>query len=219
MLELQTLVFGPVEVREGIRRCEAVLAGDPPPLLSATAARAVAALLAMAGDFDGARERVERDRTIVADLGLPVIAAHAVEVYGLVELLAGDPAAAERELRPAYEAVAAIGELSAPTLAAMLARAVAEQGRPDEARELVETSRRAAPEDDLTTQAQLRLAGALATGDDGLAREAVELAERTDFLNLRADALAVLARLTGGDTSAAAELYRRKGNAAALAQL
>jgi hypothetical protein len=52
-----------------------------------------------------------------------------------------------------------------------------------------------------------------------LAREAVELAERTDFLNLRGDALANLAEVTGSGLEDAAAAYTQKGNAAALRRL
>jgi hypothetical protein len=56
---------------------------------------------------------------------------------------------------------------------------------------------------------------------DEVAREAVALAARTDFLNLHGDALACLARVSG-DAQAhdeARALYERKGNVAALTLL
>jgi hypothetical protein len=46
-----------------------------------------------------------QDRAILEDLGLRVAAAMAAEAYGLVEILAGDPTAAERELRAGFEAL------------------------------------------------------------------------------------------------------------------
>jgi hypothetical protein len=52
-----------------------------------------------------------------------------------------------------------------------------------------------------------------------LVHEAVELAERTDFLNLRGDAFANLAEVTGSGFEEAAEAYRCKGNVAALRRL
>jgi hypothetical protein len=54
-----------------------------------------------------------------------------------------------------------------------------------------------------------------------LAREAVSLADTTDFLNLQAGTLEVLAQIepASGALDAAGRLYERKGNLAALTRL
>jgi hypothetical protein len=91
---------------------------------------------------------------------------------------------------------------------------------------VTEASERAASPDDLTTQVQWRGPRAKVLARRGeraeaerLAREAVELASRTDFPSLRGDALANLAEVTGDGWEDAAAEYRRKGNLAALARL
>jgi ATP/maltotriose-dependent transcriptional regulator MalT len=213
-------------VPEAIARCEAVLAAGSSPLLTATACRALGGLRAMAGDMDEARALLQRDRDLLGELGLELTALFASEVWAILELLAGDAAAAERELRHAYGRLAEIGDMAAPTLGAIMAEALWRQGRLDEAFAATEASERTAPPDDLTTQVQWRGPRAkvlAARGDraaaERLAREAVELALRTDFPTLRGDALANLAHVTGDGWHDAAAEYRRKGNVAALAQL
>ena len=75
----------------------------------ASALRALAGLKAMVGDFGEARELVDAHKAIVQELGL-VTAAAAAETYGIVEMLAGDAAAAERELATGYALLDEIGE-------------------------------------------------------------------------------------------------------------
>jgi hypothetical protein len=87
---------------------------------------------------------------------LDMLALFTAEVWALVELLAGDAAAAERELRRSYDGLAKLGEIAAPTMAAILAEALWRQGRHDEAHEATEASERLVSPDDLTTQVQWR---------------------------------------------------------------
>ena len=202
--------------------------------IEASAARALAGLTAMEGRFDEALGLLERDREILEDLGLRVAAASAAEIAGSVQLLRGDPVAAERELRRGYEAFEKMGELAnLSTLAAMLAQALYAQGRDEEALRLTETSEASAAAEDLHTQVQWRAARAKVLARAGqteeavaLAREAVELGGRTDFLVMRGNAaldLAEVLLLAGrADESVAAArdalaLYERKGASAAVA--
>jgi hypothetical protein len=150
----------------------------------------------------------------------------------IVELLAGDPVAAERSLRSGYEALEAMGDRAfLSTTAAFLGQALVAQGRPAEAEEMSVVSAELAAGDDLLTQSMWRgvRAQALASRGDAreaerLAREAIALAQGTDFLNLQADARADLALVLRGDEARAAmaravALYERKGNAAAVRRL
>ena len=73
---------------------------------------------------------VDRERRCSTSSGCPLLLALAGEVHTLVERLAGDPAAAAAVARPAYEIVR---RGPGPTLAAILARALFEAGRDDEA--------------------------------------------------------------------------------------
>jgi tetratricopeptide (TPR) repeat protein len=114
------------------------------------------------------------------------------------------------------------------TTAALLARAIYEQGRYDEAYEFTETSATAAAVEDVVTQIAWRAVRAriLACQDrareaEDLAREAVGLAERTDLSSDRGDAFLDLAevfrasaRLEEAEAVVrrALSLYERKGN-------
>lgn len=229
-------LFGPTPVTEAARRCEELLVR---PLeqrrITAAAYRALAGLRAMEGEFDEARRLAREDRAILEALGLKVAAAMAAEEYGLVEILAGDAAAAEEQLRAGYAALEEIGETSLlPNIAAMLAQVLYSQGRDDEAFRFSEISEHATARDDLAPQVQWRavrakLLARAGAADDGerLAREAVALAEGTpDFVHLRADALLDLGEvLAAGSAEAGAagpiekalELYERKGNVVSAA--
>jgi DNA-binding SARP family transcriptional activator len=229
-LSVGAAFFGPMPVPEAIAVCEEILAqpGQQRRIV-ASALRALAGLKAMAGSFVEARELIASHRQVLGELGLRVTAASAAETYGIVEMLAGDPAAAERELASGYQTLDEIGEIATfPDLAAKLADALYAQGRDDEAFELSEVSKRATAPDDLSASVQWRAVQAKilarrgdAAAAEQLAREAVALAEETDFLVLHADALMDLAevlRLTDREGESAPfveqalELYERKGH-------
>ena len=107
----------------------------------------------MNGDFAKAREMCVRGRAVLRDLGQGVRAASASLDLAVIELLAGDPAAAEREIRPDCELLEKMGETYfLSTMAAMLARAVREQGRDAEALELTGLAERSAADDDIDAQ-------------------------------------------------------------------
>ena len=229
-LSVGAAFFGPMPVAEAIRVCEEILAqpGQQRRII-ASALRALAGLKAMAGSFSEARELFASHREVLGELGLRVTAASAAETSGIIEMLAGDPAAAERELAEGYGILDEIGEsANFPDLAAKLAEALYAQGRDDEAFELSEVSKRASAPDDLSPGVQWRAVQAKllakrgdAAAAEALAREAVALAGETDFLVLHADALMDLAevlRLTDRDSEAAPfveqalELYEQKGH-------
>ncbi|PYO44610.1 MAG: adenylate/guanylate cyclase domain-containing protein, partial [Gemmatimonadetes bacterium] len=222
--------FGPTPVDEAIALCHEILErpGQQPRIV-ASALRALAGLEAMRGNFDEARSLVARYRAILEDLGLTVTAASASETSAIVELLAGEPAAAERELRRGFASLERMGEtFNQPNLAAMLAHALHAQGRDAEALQYSEVSEKATGAEDVYTQAQWRSARAKVLAAEGrmneaeaLARQAVAAAETTDFLVLRADSLVDLAevlRLRGKDGAAgeslaeAVRLYEQKGS-------
>ena len=71
------------------------------------------------------------------ELELQVDAATMALQASHVEFLAGDTAAAEAELRRGYDVLDRLGDrYYLPTFAGLLARALLQQGRPDEAAEL-----------------------------------------------------------------------------------
>ena len=235
-LLLGASLYGPTPVAEAVRRCEELLAGRlEQRRIAAAAYRALSGLRAMEGNFDEARRLARQDRAILEDLGLKVAAAMAAEEYGLVEILAGDAGAAERQLRTGYEALEELGETSIlANLAAMLAQVLYSQNRQDEALRFSEISERVTARDDLVPQVQWRAARAkllARTGDveaaERVAREAVALAEETpDFLLLRGDALLDLGEVlaatadraaAGAATAEALRLYEQKGNVVSAA--
>jgi len=94
-----------------------------------------------------------------------------------IEMLAGDPAAAAREL---YASSAAFDEIGAATSAtthrALLAEVVASLGRLDEAADLADQVAAKASADDVITHVLWRSALARVRAREGSAQEAVELA-------------------------------------------
>src|SRR5260370_22219203 len=111
----------------------------------------------MQGHFDEARELLARYRAILDALGLRVTAASAAETNGIVELLAGDPVAAERDLRWGYAELERMGvKTTRANLVAVLAEAAHAQGRADEALEWSEVSERVTAPGDLYPQGRWR---------------------------------------------------------------
>lgn len=152
---------------------------------------------AMTGKFEEARALYRGARSLLRDLGQGVQAASTGIDVAMVELLAGDPATAEREVWPDYAFLEQRGETYfLSTMAALLARAVLDQGRDDEALALSERAEATAAEHDLDAQVLWRsvrapiLARAQRFEDAGrLANDAVELARKTGLPIALADAL------------------------------
>jgi tetratricopeptide (TPR) repeat protein len=204
------------------------------PEAEAAILRHLSGLHAMAGRFELARELLATSVALCAELGLTLNAV-AAQNEAFVELLAGNPAAAEASLRGCYQMLEDMGERAfRSTTAAMLARALLEQGRLEEAEELALLSARLASSGDLLTQLLWRSVrarvlaarGAFAEAE-ALALAAVELAATSDFLNCRGDAVLDLSRVLARcgkheealkATGAALALYERKGNVVAAGQ-
>ena len=189
----------------------------------------LAILRAMLGEFEAARELVARARRLLVErmrARRPLMFVAAAS--GVVEILAGDPATAEIELRKALAMAIEMAERHQTSeIAAELSRVLCSSGRYDEAGRLAALSMEAAPSESVVCQALWRAAKArvMAGGDEHreaeqLAGEAVGLAPM-QMLNLRADLLIDLAEalIAGGDSnrakaviSNAVELYQEKGN-------
>ena len=231
-----SLFFGPTNVTEGIRRCEDILA-EVETNMAATAdvLRPLAGLRAMQGQFEEARQLLTTSDATFAELGLTLNSAvshHAA----MVELLAGDPVAAERSLRSGYTALEEMGDRALlSTTAAFLGQALLAQDRVEEAESLAELSAEMAADDDLITQVLWRGVRARCLAGRGrleeaerLALKAVTLAGATDFVNHRADALVdlgIVLRQFGRAYDAQAvfgqalQLYDQKGNAVMAARV
>jgi tetratricopeptide (TPR) repeat protein len=228
-----SLLYGPTPVADAIRRCEAICAEVSGNLTAmAYVLQPLAGLHAMDGRFDRARELLATSHAAFEELGLTLSSAVSHTAAGTVELLAGDPVAAERSLRTGYSALEELGERNLlSTTVALLAQALLAQQHDQEAERFADLSEELAATDDLITQVLWRGARSRSLARRGLideaerlAREAVALAQRSDFVNDRGDALVELAlvqRQAGhlDDARAALaeglRLYELKGNVVA----
>jgi class 3 adenylate cyclase/tetratricopeptide (TPR) repeat protein len=227
-------VYGPAPVEEIERRCDELLKMSVGTGYEAPALMALAWARAMQGRFGEARDLVRRSRAIYEDLGLRLRSTIVAETAGGIEMLAGDAVAAEHELRASLVALAEMGEQGIQsTVAAALAHALIEQGRLDEASEMVSASQLAGAEDDVSTHvlgqsARARILASLGRHEEAerIARDAVGHAEETDDLNMRGDTLRDLGRVLSeaGERDGAVfaveqalGLYEAKGNSAAVA--
>jgi len=224
------LLYGPEPADRAIARCEELLAaahGDQ--RAEALLMTALAQLYAMRADFGKARVLYRRGQATLEDLGAR-LQATAVSIYsGRVELLAGDPLAAEARMRPAYEAFRKMGErATSSTLAAILGEAVYQQGRYDEAEALSRVSEEIASQEDFDAQYRWRalrakiraLKGAISEAE-ATAREGVRIVQQSDSPVEQANALLTLGevlRMSGRSEEAtsiiaqALQLYEAKGD-------
>ena len=222
------LVAGETPVPDCLRVCEELVPwrGMDHPLVLCE----LAGLRAMLGDFDGARDLVACARRLVVErmrARRPLMFAAGLSAY--VEILAGDLAAGERELRTALQMALEMREREwVSQFAASLSRVLSIQGS-EEAERSSALSFGTAPAENVGAQALWRSAkarGLVNRGDHGeaerLAREAIQLVPR-EMLNLGADLrvdLAEILLVTRRREAAlpvineAIDLYKRKGNLA-----
>ncbi len=192
-------------------------------------------MLARAGRVEEAQQAFADARAVFLELDLPVHVAYLALSTAVVEPLASDPQAAERELRPAIEFFEGSGATHiAASLMPVLAGVLVEQGRVEEALELSERTEQIAAMDDLDAQVKWRVARAQAlTASNHLAeaerfaREAVEVAAPGDTVILDADAHSCLGEVLLAARSPseavpvlerALELYETKGDVISAAQ-
>jgi tetratricopeptide (TPR) repeat protein len=221
---------GPTAVDDAIDRCNVLLAEAGTPVWESFILPFIAALRAMGGEFDLARERLaeaREGRREFADTGTLVTSWAALA--GEVELLAGQPQRAEEILSEACEALQGVRDVDwMATNRALLAEAVYRQGRFEEALSLSATALRIAPSGHLTscavarrvqTKALARL-GRLAESES-LGTETVELLSSSDVLDERGEAWAALGEAlalrdafeeAGRAWEEAISFFERKGN-------
>lgn len=223
---------GPTPVPEAIRKCEELARWRD--MIHPGVLCELAHLRAMAGDFDEARELISRARRLMVErmrLRRPLM--WAARSSAAVEMLIGDSASGERDLRVGLEMALDFDERDVVSkIAARLSRSLFTRGETQEAGRFVTMSFDHAPAESVAAQALWRVAKAwVANRDDTrkaerLAREAVRLAP-VEMLNLRADLLLELAEIlrTDGDRKAAMPLitaaigfYERKGNVVSAAR-
>jgi hypothetical protein len=191
---------------------------------------------ALTGDVRLGRADLEQGRALMREFGATFYAVGTAHEHGQLELEAGEPAAAELVLREAYDWYGEIGSVSLSTSAgAMLARALVDQGKLAEAESIASISAENAAAGDVVPQiesrsvrARVRARRGDTAGAEPLAREAVAIAETTDFLEAHADALLALAEVLAlagraEDARPAVEealpLYERKESALGAARV
>jgi class 3 adenylate cyclase len=223
-----SLWLGPVPSEQAIKRCRELIETEHERHSAAVyVAVPLAMLLAGAG-------RIEQAYTVLAtgsellDQVPSVPRAEISQFAGMIHLMGGDPVRAEVELRSALAAAEPFSDqINRCEAAAVLAHCLVDEGNTREAATWAEASRAAAAADDLGNQIAWRTAIVRVEARNGgadpavsLAREAVELAERTDAPSMQGDALMAEAEAqlwAGGlDRARAAaeralERYRSKG--------
>jgi len=173
------LLLGAVSADEAIRQCEELVSrvgGDR--RAEAIVSGTLSVLQAMRGSFELARELYGQQRQILESLGRNVAALTTSINSARVELLAGDPEAAEREARRDFDALGALDErYFRSTVAGMLARALYEAGRYAEAEAVVEEARALTADDDFESQVLWRGVAARILARSGRTDQALELSE------------------------------------------
>jgi class 3 adenylate cyclase len=233
----QAALHGPTPVDEAIARVQALrdeLGLDAP--LRGSINTSLAGLLAMRGDFDEAHRLFRDAAATYEEFGLRFRRANQSFVGAQILLLAGDAAAAERELRASSAAFDEIGAAtSAITHRALLAEVLARLERLEEAAEVAQQVAAQASSYDLIAQVLSRSALARVRVCEGSAHEAVELATKARRLLAEAEfpQLAIAALTAGAEAAAAADdgaeaerllaearkIAEAKGATASLAQL
>jgi class 3 adenylate cyclase/tetratricopeptide (TPR) repeat protein len=221
---------GPMPVSEAIATCEEVLArAKDDRKARALAELSIGHLEAMRGNFDRARLLYRRSRASLEEFGYLFFAALTSLDSSAIELLAGDLAAAESELRTDYWRLEEMGERNyISTTAGLLADVLYRQGRYEESAEFAEVCERVASPDDVASQFLWRCVRGKLKARQGAIDEAesllsasTALIETSDQFDLQGNGLldfAEVRELAGAPADAAAlsdraaRLFERKGN-------
>jgi tetratricopeptide (TPR) repeat protein len=223
---LMGAVHGPMPLDRYIAEAEAYI--DRTPRASPESLVRLGLAYAMAGRSDEAEAMLAQALERARDVGGPFRVADARVHEGFAYLFLGDPVRAQEALTAADRMLASIDERNVRSTAlAVLAEAYYRQGALDEANAAAASSERLTAEDDPASQIAWRAVTAkilAARGQDAealvLAREAVDVAGRTEFLAIAAQAhfdLAEVLEATGSpgeageQRQAARELFERKG--------
>jgi class 3 adenylate cyclase len=222
------LVHGPTPVPVAIERASTMLAeARANPGLRANLMAALAELKAMQKSFDEARELLAEARRTYEQLGLRLALVGLIQVGGLVELLAGEPEEAERAFREGFDLIAVEFPKWRAYQSGLLAEALYDQQRFEEARVLIDASEPDRLEElenilpwTVVKARLLARGGAYEEGED-LLRDVAARAAQTDALNVHGRVLLALAEvlLTANraedaqrEAAEAAAIFARKGN-------
>jgi class 3 adenylate cyclase/tetratricopeptide (TPR) repeat protein len=212
------IAYGPIPASVALTRCDEIIRSTRPrSRVEASARCSMAVLRAMALDVEGARADASVGRAIFDELAMPLDAAASSQALALVEMMVGDPALVEADLRRDGELLAeknAYGYLLSTEI--RLAQVLDTLGRRDESRTVADRARRhlsaytaaRATLDSLEVHSMLfedRLAEA-----EAIARSALERIGMRDHFELVPTAPVDLADVlvAQGRTSEAGELLR-----------
>jgi tetratricopeptide (TPR) repeat protein len=222
--------WGPMPAPDGVAFCEELLAADyANAALKAQALQILALFRAMLGDVAASRGAAADSWALIEEFDLRLIKGIYAGDVGVAETLSGDLERAEAVLRRGHDALVEMGDVGVrSTVDAVFGNVLYLQGRHEEALELADGSRAIASRDDLDSQPRSRAVSArvlssLGRHDEalGLVREAVELVEPIDFLELKAlvhdvlgEVLSAVGRVDEARTALAraVELHELKGN-------
>ena len=223
-----SLVYGPAPVEEAIAWIQASMDRAEGARWAVGGYAGIGRLRSLQGRFAEARELLARTRAAAEDVGNRHGLASALGALGEVEHLAGNTAEAARLTRESYEAMIATGDRSfASTIAVALGEVLLDLDEDDEAWRFGTIARDTSSTDDVVSQAGGRAVQARVLsrrGDhasaEALARDAVEIMARTDYLVQHGDVVVHLAHVLrqagkADEALAAAReataLYERKG--------
>jgi tetratricopeptide (TPR) repeat protein len=208
-----SFLHGPMPVEEIAPKLDELHAHTANTVLGeSTLARGQARLAVMRGDFEEARRLADPAWQAIADAGLAVLHAAMAQLPAFIEDGAGNYPAEEQILRENVARLEALGERPYfATLAATLARCLADQGKDEEALEFARLAREKSPAGDLINfigadAAEARVLARRGELDraERLATGAVARAEQTDFWDVRSSTHLALG-----------EVLAQAGNAAA----
>jgi tetratricopeptide (TPR) repeat protein len=219
-----SLVWGPTPVEEAIADIEASQAMTR----DVGANRGLSRLRSLQGRFAEALELNAKARAALEDLGNRHDVVSTLSQEGQIQYMAGNLDEAARLMKESYDGMTATGDRSfASTVAGELGVVLLELNQDDEAWRYGTIARETSSSDDVISQAVGRAVQARVLSRRGehdaaetLAREAVEIMGKTDYLQTRAEGLVHLAwvlRESGKEDEAEAAarqglaLYEQKG--------
>jgi class 3 adenylate cyclase/tetratricopeptide (TPR) repeat protein len=205
-----TLAWLPIPADAAIARAGQLLqTANGEPWAEAGILMPLSMIYAYAGRFAEARDAITRAQSVFRGSEAKITWANSANTAGIIDLIAGDPAASEHHLREAYERYRAIGEQGyLSTAAGLLAEALCAQGRLDEARQMTDEAQAAATPGDVDAQARWRAARAKVLARSGQFPAAQTLLDEAAALVLPTS----WAALQGGILMARAEVDRLAGS-------
>jgi DNA-binding SARP family transcriptional activator len=200
------MYYGPTPTPEGVKRCERMLGEATDRLGTAHLLVFVGGFHALAERFDQALDLLDEADEIYRELDdLYGLADNSGRIRGRVQLLAGDPEAAQRAFRESCETFDRVHDTTAlASIGSELGKALLAQGRNSEAHDWSLLAESRAPAGDIIAQFSWRALKAKLLAQEGrveaaepLALKALEIVEATDALTHRGEVLLDVASVLG----------------------